>query len=232
MNATLQSAPSVCGENAAERSSPGLAGCHRVAGRASLVAALIFGLAVSARAAEEARVSVANESVPSDYILQPLDILLVQVFQEDDINKQGEVSISQEHTIVLPLIKTVVLKGKTARQAEELIRDLYDKDFIVNPGVTVKVLKYAERSVSVIGQVNAAGRIQFPPEGGLTIVAAITGAGGQNRLADLRRVKLTRKTAGGDSVTREINVDAMMNGGGEPVALEKGDVVFVPERRI
>ena len=155
----------------------------------------------------------------------------MQVFQEEDINKQGEVSISQEHTIVLPLIKTVNLKGKTPRQAEELIRDLYNKDFLVNPNVTVSVLKYAERSVNVLGQVNAAGRVQFPPEGRLTIVDAITLAGGQNRLADLKRVKLTRKNAAGDAITQEINVDVLMKGGGgEPMLLEKGDVIFVPER--
>ena len=212
---------------------------QRVRCCAAFIAALVGGHLLSAapadkaaRKADEAKVSVARESVTSDYILQPLDVLRVQVFQEDDINKQGEVSISQEHTIVLPLIKTVNLKGKTARQAEELIRDLYGKDFIVNPQVSVAVLKYAERSVSVTGQVNAAGRIRFPPEGGLTIVGAITEAGGQNRLADLKRVKLTRKNASGDSITQEVNVDAMMNGGAEPVLLEKGDGIFVPERRI
>lgn len=212
---------------------------QRVRCCAAFIAALVGGHLLSAapadkaaRKSDEAKVSVARESVTSDYILQPLDVLRVQVFQEDDINKQGEVSISQEHTIVLPLIKTVNLKGKTARQAEELIRDLYGKDFIVNPQVSVAVLKYAERSVSVTGQVNAAGRIRFPPEGGLTIVGAITEAGGQNRLADLKRVKLTRKNASGDSITQEVNVDAMMNGGAEPVLLEKGDVIFVPERRI
>lgn len=212
---------------------------HRVPRYAGLTVVLALCQLLSAAAAEgparkgnEAKVPAVRESAPGDYILQPQDILRVQVFQEDDINKQGEVSISQEHTIFLPLIKTISLKGKTARQAEELIRDLYDKDFIVNPQVSVAVLKYADRSVSVIGQVNNAGKIQFPPEGGLTIVAAITGAGGQNRLADLKRVKLTRKNAGGDSTTQEINVDAMMNGGAEPVPLQKGDVILVPERRI
>lgn len=212
---------------------------HRVARFAGLTVALAACQLLSAAAAEgparkggEAQASAVRESAPGDYLLQPQDILRVQVFQEDDINKQGEVSISQEHTIFLPLIKTISLKGKTARQAEELIRDLYARDFIVNPQVSVAVVKYADRSVSVIGQVNAAGKIQFPPEGGLTIVAAITGAGGQNRLADLKRVKLTRKNARGDSTTQEINVDAMMNGGAEPVPLEKGDVILVPERRI
>jgi polysaccharide export outer membrane protein len=193
--------------------------------------ALLAAAENSTRKGEGAKVSVVREAAVSDYILQPQDVLRVQVFQEEDINKQGEVSISQEHTIVLPLIKTVNLKGKTQRQAEELIRDLYNKDFLVNPNVTVSVLKYAERSVNVLGQVNAAGRVQFPPEGRLTIVDAITLAGGQNRLADLKRVKLTRKNAGGDAITQEINVDILMKGGGgEPMLLEKGDVIFVPER--
>lgn len=201
---------------------------------AVLISALMAALVAAENSAPkvgEAKTTVARVSASGDYILQPQDILRVQVFQEDDINKQGEVSISQEHTIVLPLIKTINLKGKTVRQAEELIRDLYNKDFLVNPNVTVSVLKYAERSVNVIGQVNTAGRVPFPPEGRLTIVDAITLAGGQNRLADLKRVKLTRKNAGGDALTQEINVDILMKGGGgEAIQLEKGDVVFVPER--
>ena len=191
---------------------------------------LTLGLAAAlARAAD--RPAEAPVAAGGDYVLQPMDVLRVQVFQEDDINKQGEVSISQEHTIVLPLIKTISLKGKTVRQAEELIRDLYNKDFLVNPQVSVIVLKYAERSVNVIGAVNTAGRVQFPQERGLTIVDAISLAGGQSRLADLKRVKLTRKNASGEVTTQEIDVDGLMKRGGrDAVPLEKGDVIFVPER--
>ena len=178
-------------------------------------------------AAEPAR----EASTPGDYVLQPMDVLRVQVFQEDDINKQGEVSISQEYTIVLPLIKSVNLKGKTVRQAEALIRELYDRDYLVNPQVSVNVLKYAERTVNVIGAVNNAGRVQFPQERGLTILDAISLAGGQNRLSDLKRVKLTRRMANGEVSTQEIDVDALMKRGGrDAVPLEKGDVIFVPER--
>lgn len=186
-----------------------------------------FGADKAAKAAAESP----RESVPGDYVLQPMDVLRVQVFQEDDINKQGEVSISQEHTVFLPLIKTISLKGRTVRQAETMIRELYDRDFLVNPQVSVIVLKYAERSVNVIGAVNNAGRVQFPQEGRLNILDAISLAGGQNRLSDLKRVKLTRHTPNGDVSTQEIDVDALMKRGGrDAVPLEKGDVIFVPER--
>lgn len=165
-----------------------------------------------------------------DYVLQPQDTIRVYVFQEEDINKQGEVGISSEHTITLPLIGTVSMRGKTVRQAEELIRSLYDKDYLVNPTVTVTVLKYSDRSVNVTGAVNTAGRVQFPPERGLSIVDAIALAAGANRYADLKKVKLTRKGRDGESETRDVDVFAIQNKGARDVPLEPGDVVYVPER--
>jgi polysaccharide biosynthesis/export protein len=186
----------------------------------------------SARRLELARIdSSRGGGTRGDYVLQPLDLLRVQVFQEDDINKQGEVRISEQATITLPLIGTVSLRAKTVRQAESMIRELYDKDYLVNPQVNVQVLKYAERFVNVNGAVNTAGRVAFPQERGLTIVSAITAAGGQSRIANLTRVKLTRKGPDGVAETREINVDAIMKGGGaDDVPLENDDTIFVPER--
>jgi len=176
--------------------------------------------------------AAADRKKAGDYVLQPQDVLRIFVFQHDDINKQTEsVSISKEHTITLPLIRSVNLLGKTVRQAEELIRAAYDKDFLVNPQVSVQVLKYAERTVNVVGQVNNPGRIQFPQERELSIVDAITLAGGFTRLADLKKVKLTRVGPAGENDVQEINVDVMMKSGGkESVMLQKDDVVLVPER--
>jgi polysaccharide export outer membrane protein len=134
-------------------------------------------------------------------------------------------------TISLPLVNSIDLRGRTARQAEEVIRAAYDRDYLVNPQVSVIVVKYAERSVNVVGQVNNAGRVLFPQEKGLTIVEAIALAGGQTRLADLKKVRLTRKTADGETVVEEIDVDALMKRGGrDAVQLQRDDVLFVPER--
>lgn len=204
-----------------------------------LLAMLVAGSGLSIGHAANPKVS--NQPAPPrseprtasapDYLLQPQDMLRVQVFQEDDINKQGEVSISQKYTIFLPLIGTINLKGMTAREAESTIRDLYDKDYLVNPQVSVTVTKYAERSVNVFGAVNAAGRIQFPPERGLNILDALSLAGGQSRLADLKKVRLTRNNAAGEPDTVIINVDELIKGGGsEPMQLQPDDAIFVPER--
>jgi protein involved in polysaccharide export with SLBB domain len=194
-----------------------------------------YSFAIGADRSQRAGASV--EAAPAraktgDYVLQPQDVLRIFVFQHDDINKQTEsVSISKEHTITLPLVRSVNLRGKTVRQAEEMIRAVYDKDYLVNPQVSVQVLKYAERSVNIVGQVNKPGRIEFPQERELSIVEAITLAGGFTRLADLKKVKLTRVAPGGENDAQEINVDVMMKSGGkESVMLQKDDVIFVPER--
>lgn len=184
---------------------------------------------MGARVAAKADTRVLERMGKPDYVLQPQDVLKVTVFQEEEINKQGLVSISQEHTVTLPLLQTVSLKGLTVRQAEDKIRLLYDKDYLVNPQVNIFVEKYAERSVNVVGAVNKAGRIPFPQERGLTIVQALAMADGHSRLANLKTVRLTRRV-GDDSKTETIDVDAIMKGNREDVPLLPDDTVIVPER--
>jgi polysaccharide biosynthesis/export protein len=171
----------------------------------------------------------AQTEAATDYVLQPSDLIRVVIFQEADLER--EVRITQEHTITLPLIGTVDVKARTVRQVEEIIRDLYDKDYLVNPQVNLTVMAYAESTVQVVGSVNKPGQVLFPPEQKLTLVEAIARAGGHSRIADLRKVRLTRTTADGRTENFTVNVDDLMKGvSGEPWLLIKGDVIFVPER--
>jgi polysaccharide export outer membrane protein len=185
-------------------------------------------LVITSLAAAETSPSAAQP--PADYLLQPQDLLRVQVFQEPDLLR--EVRISQEGTITLPLIEQVDLRNKTLRQAEQLIRDLYDRDFLVNPQITLVVVEYAKRTVNVLGNVNNPGAVPFPQEQKLNLIDAITRAGGFNRLADRKRVKLTRTSPGGKSETYEVNADQLMSRGAsaEKWILQVGDTVYVPER--
>jgi polysaccharide export outer membrane protein len=165
----------------------------------------------------------------SDYVLQASDLLKVQVFQEEDLTR--EVRVSQEYTIVLPMIGSVDLKGKTLRQAEEMIRERYDRDYLVNPQVNVMVLDYAKRTVNVMGSVNTPGAVLFPQEEALTLLDAISRAGGFNRLADRKRVKLSRTTPDGKTEAVEINTDDLIKSGNtKSFTLQRDDVIFVPER--
>lgn len=165
----------------------------------------------------------------ADYILQPADLVRVEIFQEEDLKR--EVRISQEFTITLPLIDTIDLRGKSARQAESLIRDLYARDFLVKPQVNLFVLEYAPRRVYVAGAVTTPGEVLFQQEQGLSLIAAISRAGSFNRLADQKRVTLKRTLPDGSSETKTINVEELMKGeNNETYPLQPGDVINVKER--
>jgi len=192
-----------------------------------LIAGLLFG-SISGLAvfADE---TPAELSPRPDYILQPSDLLHIQIFQEDDLMR--DVRISQEHTVMLPLIGSVDLNGKTPREAEVIIRDLYNKDYLVNPQVTVSVLEYAKTSVDVLGSVNTPGSIEFLPEQPMNLLDAIARAGGFSRLADRKHVTLTRSGDDGKQKKVTINTDDLIQGGAKQSwPLIKGDVVFVPEK--
>lgn len=170
-----------------------------------------------------------TEAITSNYILQPSDLIKVQVFQEPDLER--EVRVSQAHSVQLPLIGTVDVRNKSVQQAAEAIREMYDRDFLVNPQINVIVLEYNTRTVNVIGAVNEPGAIKFLPEQPMSLLDAISRAGGFNRLADRKRLKLTRTLTDGKSETFIINADELIQGNSnEPWFLTQGDVIFVPER--
>lgn len=195
-----------------------------------LLPLLAFGLLAPRSGAETPAAPPALPAAEAtDYVMQPSDLIRVLIFQQPDLLR--EVRITQEYTITLPLIGTIDLRGRTVRQAEEIIRSLYDKDYLVNPQVNLTVLEYTQRTVQVVGAVNQPGAVVFPPEQKMGLIEAIARAGGQSRIADLKRVRLTRTNAEGKAENQIINVDDMMKGNSnEQYLLRKGDVIFVPER--
>jgi len=190
----------------------------------SIVAVSLRPLALFSQAAENTASSPAV-----DYVLRPADILQVKVYKEEDMTR--EVSVSQEYTVSLPLIGNVSVKDRSVRQIEEMIRQLYDRDFLVNPQVTVIVVRYAERAVNVIGSVNSPQAVPFPPERGLTLLEAIARAGGFSRLADRSKVKIIRTDDKGVSTTFTIDATKLMESRSANLwSLQVDDVIQVEER--
>jgi polysaccharide export outer membrane protein len=183
---------------------------------------------VADKTAKAAKSDSAKE-VSGDYVLQPLDLLQFEVYDEKELKL--DVRISQEYSITLPLIGSVELKDVTLRAASELIRKRYADKYIRNPQITLLVKEYASRTVSVLGSVNKPGSVKFQPEQNLTLVEAIAEAGGFTRLGDRSKVKLTRNNPDGSSSTQVIDVDALLTGkDATEWRLQTRDVIFVPER--
>ena len=169
------------------------------------------------------------KNATGNYLLNPSDLLRVEVFQEQELFR--EVRVAQDGTIVLPLIGKIYVGGKSVFDAERLITELYNRDYLVNPQINVTITEYALRRVNVIGQVNKPGVVIFPPEEEMVLLEAISLAGGFNRLADKGKVTLTRTLANGKTETFSVDTRKLISGDQSTVwNLQKDDVIFVPER--
>ena len=94
--------------------------------------AAVFFAALSASAAETGVSSSVQNSL---YKLRPLDVLTIKVFQEPDLDTVYKVG--QNGMIVLPLINAVKVAGLTLQEAQKLIKQLYEKDYLVNADVSI-----------------------------------------------------------------------------------------------
>jgi len=187
-------------------------------------------LNLSVTAEEENLETAPPETVHPNYIIQSSDVLRIEVFQEPDLAK--ELRVPRNGRVQFPLIGSVDLKGKTIAEAEDLITELYGRDYLVNPQISLLILEFSQQTVSVLGAVNAPGKIPYPPEREINIVDAISQAGGFNRLARKNAVTLTRTNPDGKTTRYRVNVDELINGGGDPTLwiIERNDVIYVPER--
>jgi len=170
--------------------------------------------------------SVALSSGESDYVLVIGDVIELNVFREPELTTQA--TIARDGTVQLPLVREVALAGLTIRDARELLRGIYDKQFLVNPQVFMNVVKYAQRKFTIMGQVARPGSYELQGGERIDILEAIGLAGGFTRVADRGRVVIQRKENGSVSAIRA-NTKRMADGKEMPVEVQPGDVITVTE---
>lgn len=163
----------------------------------------------------------------SGYVLQTNDLVKITVYGEEDMTT--ETRISKSGFITFPLLGSVQLAGKTVESATAQIRAALDKDYIINPQVTLAVMEYAKQWVTVLGQVQKPGQVEIPAEGGLDLLGAIALAGGYTRIADPGNVTIRRKINGQDTVVR-LNAKALAsNKDAKQFYVKPGDTITIPE---
>jgi polysaccharide export outer membrane protein len=160
-------------------------------------------------------------------ILHCDDLIRITVFQEDDLTT--ETRITKAGSITFPLIGVVQVAGKTIAQTQEDIRSRLDKDYIVNPHVTVAVIEYSKLWVTVLGQVQKPGNVEIPAGGnGLDLLGAIALAGGYTPDADMEHVAV-RRIVNGQEQLLSVNATALARGtSAKPFMVQQGDAVTIP----
>lgn len=186
---------------------------------------LVAALSVGTVHAEESSMA----SVDASYTLQPGDKLNIKIYPDDEYLKGGEAEVSTEGTITLPLIGKIPVSGKTVAEAEKLVSDTLDEGYLVNPQVVIEMLSYQASSFVVLGQVLKPGTYDFPPGAKkLTLLKAISLAGGFSDIANIKKIRIVRKSTG---ETIDANAEAIISGGGSDIEIKPNDVVHVSESR-
>jgi polysaccharide export outer membrane protein len=156
--------------------------------------------------------------------LGPGDSFDMRVYPRPELG--GSFIVAAEGTVTVPLIGQVPVVDKTPREVEDEVRARLANGYLVNPTVTVVVKEYRSKKISVFGQVRAPGTLVFTE--GMTIVEAVSRAGGFTGMAKRNAVRVTR--SGEAKVTYIVPVERIGEGGAEDFPMHPGDVVFVPDR--
>lgn len=184
---------------------------------------------LSAFAQSGASVPAGDATLGLNYVLRPFDLVRFSVFKEPDMEQTFR--LDADGSVLLPLVGKQTIGGMTVEAAQSFLSELYDRDFLVNPQINLLVVEHSPRQVQVLGQVNKQGPIVLPIDRELSLIDAISHAGGPTRLANLRRITLKRRETGARTVTFSLDAqDMMTNADAERFLLQDGDTIFIPER--
>jgi polysaccharide export outer membrane protein len=161
-----------------------------------------------------------------DTTLGPGDVFSVRVYGEEAMS--GSHQVAPDGTIGFPLLGAIQVSGLEPTEVAELIQtELRERDLFRDPHVSVYVDEYASKRISVMGAVENPGT--FPLEPGMTVIQAISMAGGFSNLADRDGTVVTRRI--NEQIVRyRVPVEKVQRGQAKDIEVAAGDIIFVPER--
>jgi polysaccharide export outer membrane protein len=153
------------------------------------------------------------------------DTFDVRVYGEPDLS--GTYRVGTDGTIDFPLAGRLAVKGLGIGEVQQLIVKRLKAGYLLNPQVTVMSKDWNSRKISVLGQVQHPGPVNYFPS--MTIVDAIASAGGFTGVAAKNSVNLRREVTG-KVETRTYPVADITEGRSPNVVVLPGDVLVVEER--
>jgi polysaccharide biosynthesis/export protein len=174
----------------------------------------------------EATASPAAKAATQDpnYTIGPQDVLDISVWKEPELTRS--VPVRPDGKISLPLLNDVQAAGLTPSQlAAQITTSL--KKFVTEPQVTVIVTAINSQRVFIIGEVLRPGA--FPLLPGMTVLQALSSAGGFTQFASLGKIYVLRNE-NGKQAKYPFNYKAAINGKqvDQNFTLKAGDQIVVP----
>lgn len=159
------------------------------------------------------------------YRIGPGDRMKINVWKHDDVG--ADVTVRPDGAFSLPLIGDVTAMGRSAQEIAADISTRLQKFYTDNPPVTVQVTEVRSYKIYVVGEVQRAN--EYAPTQPVSVLMALSLAGGFTRFANPDRIVIVRRDARGE---RRIPFDytAVVEHGDlqQNLMLQLGDTVIVP----
>ncbi len=170
---------------------------------------------------------IENLKNSQDYLIQAGDLVEIKVYKEEDMDRT--LRVATNGSITFPLIGNIKIAGLTVSSAEQKLEDAL-QNYLKTPSVSFLIKEYANKTVYVLGQVKKPSSIAILPEKTMTLLEAITSAGGFTDVAAISKVKILRMENGVQK-SIEVDVSQITKEGNKQydVSLKPADVVFVPQ---
>jgi len=189
-----------------------------------LAASSVFVCLAMLRADQGAE--MANANLPAQKIGAD-DLIAVAAYDSPELTRT--VRVSQEGQIRLPMKRPIPAAGLMPRELEgSIAAALSAEQILVDPVVTVTMVEYRSRPVSVAGAVKHP--VTFQATGNINLLDALTRADGLAPEAG-SEILLTRAAADGKTITEHIAVRALLEGEHSELnrRLLGGEEIRVPE---
>jgi polysaccharide export outer membrane protein len=167
---------------------------------------------------------------PTGFLLGAEDELEITVWGNKELTRVT--AVRPDGLISMPLIGDVQAAGLTADALAQRIAERLKQYIATTPAVSVSVKELNSYSVYVLGEVSKPGKFQLKSY--ITVLQAITMAGGFTDYAKKNKLQVVRVTQNGDHKRQEVHIpiryDDLVSGRGEPgnIILHPGDTVVVP----
>lgn len=159
----------------------------------------------------------------ADYTIGPGDILEISVWKDEAMSRQ--VVVLPDGTINFPLVGRFAAGGKSVVQLKAEMEKKISR-FVPEPDLTIIVQQVNSMVVYVVGKVNRPGHI--PLNRNISVLQALSMAGGLNIFADPQDIRIVRKDQSGTLIIpfnyKAVTEDNMMEGN---IQLQRGDVIVV-----
>ena len=186
-------------------------------------------MAITLSGCAEDLVQQRTYETPAGFLLGAEDLLEITVWKNPDLSRVT--AIRPDGLISMPIIGDVQAADLTADALAHRISDRL-KQFVRDPAVSVSVKELNSYTIFVLGEVSKPGK--YRAKSYITLLQAISMAGGLTEYAKKNRMQVVRSRPNGDHKIQELRIsvhyDDLILGIGEPgnIILLSGDIVVVP----